>query len=183
MAEKAQVAESVKLVYQPTAEDIIEALHARAQLARKANLVRGGVVFVLVCALLITVSFAKGDSSPVLSPVLATVFAALAGAVVLMMGKLLQRRMAHRIVAAQGKCRTTVDDSGMRTVTENGEATVGWDRYPRYLETENLFVALSPDRRSVGVGALPKRGLRSRKDVDRLREILDRNAVRAGQGV
>ncbi|NJQ03627.1 YcxB family protein [Streptomyces zingiberis] len=180
MPEKAHVRESVTLVYQPTAEDITEALRARARLARTRNAVRAGVVFLLIFVFLTGLAHLSGDPDPVLSSATGTAVAAVAGGVALLLGHRMQGRMVRRLVEAQGRCRTTVDDTGMRTAGERGESTATWENYPRYLETENLFVALSRDRRSTGVGALPKRGLKKAADADRLREIFDRNARRAG---
>ncbi|WP_030542007.1 YcxB family protein [Streptomyces albus] len=72
-----------------------------------------------------------------------------------------------------------MSDDGVRVAVTNGESRLGWELYPRYVETANLFVALSRDKSAVGVALLPKRGAGGPGDVDRLREIFDRNAVRA----
>ncbi|MFI1163374.1 YcxB family protein [Streptomyces sp. NPDC020801] len=90
----------------------------------------------------------------------------------------LQARQIHRLSQRQGTFRATVTDTGVALSTDNTTAAVNWAAQPRYAETREVFVLLSGDKNAVGFTALPKRGLQDPADLDRLREILDRNLTR-----
>ncbi|MFE1285853.1 YcxB family protein [Streptomyces sp. NPDC058751] len=90
------------------------------------------------------------------------------------------RVMAHRmfsVVEPYGQCRMVADDRGAVSTGERASFTVDWTVFREYLETPGLFVLLGGDR-AAGVAVLPKRGAQDPADVDRLREILDRNLKR-----
>jgi hypothetical protein len=81
-------------------------------------------------------------------------------------------------VERQGTFRVTVTDAGLTLATDNSTTTLNWVAQPRYRETKDVFVMVSPDKKAVGFTVLPKRALRTPEDVDRLRAILDRNLTR-----
>jgi hypothetical protein len=79
-------------------------------------------------------------------------------AVLLMLTPRLQARQIMKLAAVQGEFRAGVDDSGVRVTTDNSSTVVGWQAQPRYVETAEQFVLLSPDKNAVGFTVLPKRG-------------------------
>ncbi|MZE77516.1 YcxB family protein [Streptomyces xinghaiensis] len=181
MAGKQDVAQSVELVFSPTAKDIGEALRARRRLNRRRHLLLIGALFALIYAAVVVLYLALDTPYPYGSAAIPTLAGALAGGPAFLIARRVQVRMVSRFARAQGECRAMVSDDGVRVVVANGDSRLGWELYPRYVETANLFVALSRDKSAMGVAMLPKRGADGPGDVDRLREILDRNAVRAGR--
>nr|WSW67221.1 YcxB family protein [Streptomyces sp. NBC_00995] len=83
-----------------------------------------------------------------------------------------------------GEHRVTVDASGIRTVTERHTNETGWTFYGRCVEGRRVFVLLTPDIWGTGVMVLPKRGLETPQDADRLREAIGARlvTVRLAQG-
>ncbi len=71
-----------------------------------------------------------------------------------------------------GEHRVTVDASGIRIETERHTQETGWQFYGRCVEGRRVFVLLTPDASRSGVMILPKRGLASPQDSDRLRELI-----------
>lgn len=187
MAEDQDVAtQSVELVYRPSMADISSAVRARGRLNRRKYALRIALSFgLLFVVMAVGLYFVLGDSGSILvsvvSAALATLAGAVAGAVAYPVARRVQLRAIHRFAEAQGECRTTVDDAGLRIKAADAESAFNWALYPRYMETEDLFVALSRDKNAVGVAMLPKRGLRDPADADGLRAILDRHALRVGR--
>ncbi|WP_405406230.1 YcxB family protein [Streptomyces sp. NBC_01104] len=71
-----------------------------------------------------------------------------------------------------GEHRVTVGASGIRIETERHTQETGWQFYGRCVEGRRVFVLLTPDASRSGVMILPKRGLASPQDSDRLRELI-----------
>ncbi|MEU8986798.1 YcxB family protein [Streptomyces sp. NPDC048558] len=82
------------------------------------------------------------------------------------------------MVAPQGEFRAVVGEAGVRLTSQDSETTFRWPMITRYAETDTLFVLMTPDKHSVGIVVLPKRGAAIPPDVDRLRAMLDRYATR-----
>ncbi|MFD0009196.1 YcxB family protein [Streptomyces sp. NPDC127178] len=82
------------------------------------------------------------------------------------------------MVAPQGEFRAVVDDTGVRVTSRDSETIHRWPMITRYAETDALYVLMTPDKYSVGIVVLPKRGAPEPADVDRLRVILDQHATR-----
>ncbi|ROQ66570.1 hypothetical protein EDD93_0978 [Streptomyces sp. 840.1] len=71
-----------------------------------------------------------------------------------------------------GEHCVTVDASGIRTVTGRHTQETCWQFYGRCVEGRRVFVLLTPDVSRAGIMILPKGGLASPQDSDRLRELI-----------
>ncbi|MGW0553643.1 hypothetical protein ACWDZ6_05485 [Streptomyces sp. NPDC002926] len=85
-----------------------------------------------------------------------------------------------------GEHRVTVDQSGIGTVSERHTNHTGWEFYGRCVEGRRVFVLLTPDVWGAGVLILPKRGLSTPQDTERMRELIaaaliDQHSVRAAR--
>ena len=78
----------------------------------------------------------------------------------------------------QGTYRSTVTDAGITTETEHTTLTQRWSVFHGYRETRDHLVLLSRDPNILLVEVLPKRGLRSPQDMERLLALLDRSLNR-----
>ncbi|MFG2284505.1 hypothetical protein ACGFOU_00255 [Streptomyces sp. NPDC048595] len=83
-----------------------------------------------------------------------------------------------------GEHRVTVDPSGIGTVSERH--TNHTESYGRCVGGRRVFVLLTPDVWGAGVPILPKRGLSTPQDTERMRELLaaaliDQYSVRAAR--
>lgn len=78
------------------------------------------------------------------------------------------------VARALGETTTEIDDEGLRAARSTGHAVTTWQGYGGYVETNERFVLLGPDRGRTLFTVLPKRGATDPVDVDRLREILRR---------
>ncbi|MEN8653706.1 YcxB family protein [Streptomyces sp. 21So2-11] len=78
-----------------------------------------------------------------------------------------------------GEHQVTVDDSGIRTISERHTNDTGWKFYGRCVEDRRVFVLLTPDVWGTGVLILPKRGLDAPQDSERLRELFARHIAAA----
>ncbi|MEU4269592.1 hypothetical protein [Streptomyces sp. NPDC026092] len=67
-----------------------------------------------------------------------------------------------------GEHRVTVDESGIETVSARHTLHTGWGFYGRAVEGRRVFVLLTPDVWGTGVMVLPKSGLDSAQDSERL---------------
>ncbi|MGW3668439.1 YcxB family protein [Streptomyces sp. NPDC005141] len=166
-------ADAVELEYRPTVGDFSSALRARrgvSKAGRRQFWVLGGaaVVVALECALALA-----GQDASTLPVIWFVVFAPL-----IMLSPWLQARQVQRLAERQGTFRATVTDTGVTVATDNSTETLNWMAQPRYRETADAFVMLSPDKNAVGFTVLPKRAAHTPADVDRLRAILDRNLTR-----
>lgn len=172
-----QDGQTVSLTYEPTAADMTGALHARmrgtasGRRTRRLLLVTG--VAGLCCAAVL-VGLGESDFLRLFVSVFLAVFAF--GSVYAL--PRLQARQLEQLAARQGEFRATVDHRGIRVATRDTETATNWETYPRYAETDDLFVLLSADKHGVGVIVLPKRGVPAQGDVDRLRALLDGHVQR-----
>ncbi|MFF2193566.1 YcxB family protein [Streptomyces sp. NPDC058157] len=85
-------------------------------------------------------------------------------------------REQYEDMEAYGTCRTTVAEDGLTTTGGELSSTLEWRVFPRYFETDTLFVITT--KRTGIFFALPKRGAQDPADVDRVRAVLDRNLTR-----
>ncbi|MGW2278289.1 YcxB family protein [Streptomyces sp. NPDC001770] len=163
-----------EFVYRLTADDFEQALRGRARWSW------AGRVQVLLLPVVTTVaftvfSFLRGSSLPV--AIVTTVVADVAVIWGTLRGLRSTARRIASVMEPYGECRTVADESGTVSTGERGAFSMEWSVYREYLETPGLFVVLGGDR-ATGIGVLPKRGAQDPADVDRLREILDRNLKR-----
>lgn len=165
---------AVEFVYRPTAADFEEALRARA---RRSPSGRAQALLAPLTAAAAVSVFSVLRDAPlhvwIISMVITVPLAFWATARGL---RTMARRM-FSMVEPYGQCRMVADDRGAVTTGERASFSMDWTVSREYLETPGLFVLLSGDR-AAGVAILPKRGAQDPADVDRLREILDRNLKR-----
>ncbi|MEU9864039.1 YcxB family protein [Streptomyces sp. NPDC047971] len=165
---------AVELVYVPTRAEVTEAVRVRMRHSPTGRRLRWLLPGTGVLAFLIVAWELAGPGEPELSKVF--LFGGL-GAFVLVLGPLVPRltgRQMYGLVEPQGEVRAVVDDDGVTWTTGVSETTSRWAMLPLYVETPSLFVLLSADKAGVGVAALPKRGVASPADLERLRAVLER---------
>ncbi|MGW8763275.1 hypothetical protein ACWGN5_12325 [Streptomyces sp. NPDC055815] len=167
----------MELVYTPTREDITDAV--RMQLRHGSFRVLrwllpvGTVLAFLAAALLLT-----GPGEP---DVGGAVLLGSLGLLTLVLRPLtlwLTARLMYAMIERQGEHRARIDEGGVHWTTRDSDVVARWQLTPRYVETPTQFVLFSGDKGRAGVAALPKRGVTDPADVDRLREVLDRNLTR-----
>jgi hypothetical protein len=164
----------VELEYQPVARDFTGVLRERRQLRRR-RWVRYLAVGLVTVAFVLNASLAvAGRDKPdwfllIWLPLLLAL---------LLLTPRLQARAFQKLAVRNGTYRATVTDAGLTMTTDNSTTTVKWQAQPRYRETKDAFFTYSDDKNASCFTVLPKRGLRSPADADRLREILDRNLTR-----
>ncbi|MEV7994992.1 hypothetical protein AB0O67_24705 [Streptomyces sp. NPDC086077] len=71
-----------------------------------------------------------------------------------------------------GEHRVTVDESGIQTVSVRHTLHTGWGFYGRAVEGRRVFVLLTPDVWGTGVMILPKSGLGSPQESERLWSLI-----------
>jgi hypothetical protein len=155
----------VELAYRPTRSDIVVGIRTRDRVRRIA-LVRG--VFTALFAVVVVFGAVGGASA--LSLVLYTVCAA-----VIWGTPYLQANHVFRTVSWQGEYRTTVGAEGVTTRSDHASLEQRWSMFRGFRERRDHFVLLSRDPGILVVEMLPKRGLGSEADVDRLRALLARH--------
>ncbi|WP_354637759.1 YcxB family protein [Kitasatospora camelliae] len=159
----------VELTYRPTAEDFAEALKGRSKAAKSSRRARVLTFVMLGCAVIggaLSLAGGKGVDPVFTALVVVAV-------VSLLLLPRLQARQLHRLAAANGEFRVTVDGTGVGVRTERSSSQHSWEAVPRFVETPGLFLLLSGDRNASCLTLLPKRGLADPADVDRLRAILE----------
>ncbi|MET8133848.1 YcxB family protein [Streptomyces sp. NPDC005251] len=166
-------ADTVELEYRPTVADFTSALKARRGVSK------GGrrQYWVLGCVALVAVL----ESAQAMAGRDVSLFLVIWLVVFVLLMPLMPRLMARqfqRLGERQGTFRVTITDAGVTVVTDNSTTALNWVAQPRYRETKDVFVMVSPDKNAVGFTVLPKRAVRAPEDVDRLRAILDRNLTR-----
>jgi hypothetical protein len=164
----------VELEYQPVMQDFTGVLRERQRLRRRAWTRYMALGLVTVAWLLNALVAVAGTEKPnwfllIFMPALL---------VLLLLTPRLQARAFLRLAVRNGTYRATVTDAGLTMTTDNSTTTVKWRAQPRYRETKDAFFTYSDDKNASCFTVLPKRGLRSPADADRLREILDRNQTR-----
>ncbi|MEU0604086.1 YcxB family protein [Streptomyces sp. NPDC006393] len=161
--------DAVELVYRPNRADIRAGVVVRER-RRRLHLVRWGLVLVFLA---LAVQAAVSERMSVLSVVTA-VFCA----VVIWSTPHLQAHHALRTVSWQGEYRTAVTGTGITAETAHTTLLQRWSVFRGYRETRDRMVLLSRDPNILLVEVLPKRGLRSPQDADRLRVLLDEHLPR-----
>ncbi|WP_162793859.1 YcxB family protein [Streptomyces paludis] len=165
---------AVEFVYQPMVADFEEAVRGRARRTSAGRLQVLAGPLVVVAAMLVF-SVLQDFALPVL--IISLVLSLAAASWGAVRGLRTMARRMFSVMEPYGQCRLVTDDRGMVSTGERGSFTVDWTVFREYLETPGLFVVLGGDRAS-GMAVLPKRGAQNPADVDRLREILDRNLKR-----
>ncbi|MEU2229786.1 YcxB family protein [Streptomyces vietnamensis] len=166
--------ERVELVYTPTRADVADAVRVQMKYGSFRFLLRAlRIVAVLAALVLVLELFGPGGPKPGGA-------VRMAGFVLLLLAlapamRWLVVRQAYGLIGRQGEFRASVDDEGVRWSTRDSEVVQRWPFMSRYVETPTQFVLLTADKGRVGVAALPKRGVSDPAEVDRLREIVDRN--------
>ncbi|MFJ7160082.1 YcxB family protein [Streptomyces sp. NPDC101118] len=168
------VAAPVELRYRPMAEDMVGALKARSRTTPTGRRTRFAPVVVIAAAALYVWLKAR-DGVPFEPAVIGVVTGAVAFCVLLWLSPRLAARQLHRMAAGHGEYRSVVDGEGVTVTSAGGSQFIPWGAQPRYVETPELFVMLSPDRNAVGVTVLPKRGLQGPADLDRLRRFFEQS--------
>ncbi|MFC5219703.1 YcxB family protein [Streptomyces coerulescens] len=162
---------AVQLVYRPLPADTLVGLRARQRIKRWGLVLRSVFLALWVGQWLLG-TIGRG-SADVVSTVL-FVF------VVLVVGGYprLQAAQVQRIVGWQGEYRTVVSAAGMTTSSDHSTLIQKWSVLQGYRETRGHFVLLSRDPNILCLEVLPKRGLSTADDVDRLRALLDQYSTR-----
>ncbi|AZQ36305.1 hypothetical protein EJ357_24985 [Streptomyces cyaneochromogenes] len=172
--QNASLGTAVEFVYRPTAADYEEALRARARRSPSGR--AQALVAPLTAAIAVTVFALLEDAGLIVWSISLVLTVPLAFWATLRGLRTMARRM-FSMVEPYGRCRTVADDRGAVSTGERASFSMDWTVSRAYLETPGLFVLLSGDH-ATGVAVLPKRGAQHPADVDRLREILDRNLKR-----
>ncbi len=161
--------DTVELVYRPTRADVLAGVRLRER-RRRLHLVRWGFtgLFGYGAVLVVTAS----GSSP-LSFATAVFCAAWIWAI-----PHLQAHHALRAISWQGDYRTSVSETGLAAETAHATLVQRWSAFRGYRETRDHVVLLGRDPNILLVGVLPKRGLRSPQDAERLRDLLSRHLPR-----
>lgn len=169
-------ADVVSLTYTATAEDIRHGMRVRARaatgLASKATLLF--VVGLVAVALLVLLSVALTEGLTTRTWTWLTVYALMV-AVILLVVPRTRKRQYQRVADQLGTTRVSVDDAGLRLEGPHGTSTNNWSAYGSFVETEQAFVLMSPDKKRIVFTMLPKRGLTEPSDAERLRKILARH--------
>lgn len=71
-----------------------------------------------------------------------------------------------------GEHRVTVGGDGISTVSDRHTNRTDWGFYGRSVEARRVFVLITPDAWGTGVLILPKRGLGTPQDSERLRALI-----------
>lgn len=167
-------ADVVELEYTPVVADFRSALRARAKVARSARIQRGMFALVGFFAVMgIVATLISGEA-----PDFALIWLLLCAVLVAFMPRLMARQF-QRLAQRQGTFRVTVTDTGVTVATDNATTDLNWVAQPRYRETADVFLMMSPDKNASCFTVLPKRAVRAPGDVDRLRAVLDRHLTRA----
>ncbi|MEU1037133.1 YcxB family protein [Streptomyces sp. NPDC005551] len=162
---------AVRLVYRPRPADTLAGLRVRQRIKRWGLLLRS-VFLALWVGQWLLVTLNRGGVD-----VVSTVLFLL---VVLLVGGYtrLQAAQVQRIVGRQGEYRTTVSPAGITTSSDHSTLIQKWSVLQGYRETRGHFVLLSRDPNIMCLEVLPKHGLSTAADVDRLRALLDRHTTR-----
>ncbi|MEV7003814.1 YcxB family protein [Streptomyces sp. NPDC093982] len=162
---------AVQLAYRPSPADTLVGLRVRQRIKRWGLVLRS-VFLTLWVAQWLLGTIGKG-SVDVFSTVLFLL-------VVLMVGGYprLQAAQVQRLVGWQGEYRTVVSPAGITTSSDHSTLIQKWSVLQGYRETRGHFVLLSRDPNILCLEVLPKHGLSTADDVDRLRALLDRHSTR-----
>lgn len=171
-----QGAEAVSLNYTMTADDIRHGMRVRARaatgLASKAALLFSIGLVAVALLVLLSVAFTEGLTTRTWTWLI--VYALMVAVIVLVVPRA-RKRQYQRVADQMGTIRVSVDDGSVRLEGPHGTTTNSWSAYGSFVETEQAFVLLSPDKKRIIFTVLPKRGLTERSDAERLRGILARH--------
>ncbi|MGW6732009.1 YcxB family protein [Streptomyces sp. NPDC055013] len=162
------IQDTVELAYRPTRADLLAGVRVRER-RRRLHLVRWGFTGLFGVGAVLAVA---ADTS-VQSVVTAVVCAALIWSI-----PHLQAHHALRTVSWQGEYRTSVSVTGIATETEHVTLVQRWSVFRGYRETRDHVVLLSRDPNILLVEVLPKRGLHSPQDAERLQALVSRHLPR-----
>ncbi|WP_327356136.1 YcxB family protein [Streptomyces sp. NBC_01304] len=155
--------DAVELVYRPRRKDVLAGIGARDRL-RKLTFVKWA--FVAAFALLGLLAVLADKPSAI------SIGTAFLCAAVIWSIPYLQAHQVIRTVEWQGEYRATVTAEGITVATDHCTLTQRWSMFRGYRELRDHFVLFSRDRSILVVEVLPKRGLRTPEDLDRLRALL-----------
>ncbi|MFE1905210.1 YcxB family protein [Streptomyces gardneri] len=160
---------TVHLVYRPTRDDIHTAVLVRER-CRRLHLLRWGLAGLLAAvALLVLASPTSAPSSALTPAVLAVLIWSLPYA---------QSHHALKTVSWQGEYRVSVSETGVSAESEHVTLLQRWSVFRGYRETRDHVVLLSRDPNILLVEVLPKRGLRSLEDTERLLDLVGQHLPR-----
>lgn len=160
---------TVELVYRPTRADLLAGIRVREH-RRRLHLVRWGFTGLFGAGAVQALTAAQSSA---LSFLTAVFCAALIWSI-----PHLQAHHALRTVSWQGEYRTSVTETGIAAETEHTTLIQRWSVFRGYRETRDHMVLLSRDPNILLVEVLPKRGLRSAQDAERLRTLVSRHLPR-----
>ncbi|MGW7369965.1 YcxB family protein [Streptomyces sp. NPDC054841] len=163
--------EQVELVYRPQPADTLAGLRVRERIKRTGLWLRGAFLALWAVFWLLT-TMGRGSIDPGQTVVLLFV--------VLLVWSYPRIQAAHvqKIVGWQGEYRATVSAAGITCSTDHSTLIQKWSVLQGYRETPGHFVLLSRDPNIMCLEVLPKQGLSTPGDADRLRAILDRHTTR-----
>ncbi|WP_246101101.1 YcxB family protein [Streptomyces cyaneus] len=161
--------DTVELVYRPTRADFLAGIRLRER-RRHLHLVRWGLTGLFAAGALLVVTTPASSAQ---SLVTALFCAALIWSI-----PYLQAHHALRTVSWQGEYRTSVSETSIAAETAHATLVQRWSVFRGYRETRDHMVLLSRDPNILLVEVLPKRGLRSPQDAERLQALLSRHLPR-----
>ncbi|MHB9847737.1 YcxB family protein [Streptomyces sp. Tue6028] len=162
---------AVQLTYRPQPADTLVGLRVRARIKRWGLLLRS-VFLALWVGQWLAGTISRGSADVVSTALFLFVVLVVVGY------PRLQAAQVQRTVGWQGEYRTTVSPAGISTSSDHGTLTQKWSVLQGYRETRGHFVLLSRDPNIMCLEVLPKHGLSTPDDVDRLRALLDRHTTR-----
>lgn len=166
-------ADVVELEYRPVVADFTSALRARKGVGKAGPRQYWAIGGAVVVAAVQIAEVLTGHGGSLFLGVWLAVFVPL-----YLLSPWLLARQFQRLAERQGTFRVTVTDAGVTVAMDNSSTALNWAAQPRYRETKDVFVTLSPDKNASSFTVLPKRAVRTPEDVDRLRAVLDRNLTR-----
>ncbi|MFD4372082.1 YcxB family protein [Streptomyces sp. NPDC058486] len=168
----------IELAYPAVFADVREAVRVSLRAARWWRVLRWVAYVPAVLALLIAVLELLLPGEPDAGTVAEMTGLAVAAVAVLHLTAWAVAWAVFRAVRGQGEARAVVDAEGGRWTARDIQQTIRWGLLPRYVETDRLFVLLTPRNTGSGFAYLPKHGLAGPADADRLRALLDRHSSR-----
>jgi hypothetical protein len=160
---------AVELVYSPRRADFLAGVRLRER-RRRLHLVRWAFTALFGYGAVLVVT---ARNSSVFSLATAVFCAAMIWSI-----PHLQAHHALRTVSWQGEYRTSVSETGIRTETEHATLEQRWSIFRGFRETRDHIVLLSRDANILLVEVLPKRGLHTEQDRERLLALLDGHLTR-----
>ncbi|MBO4257146.1 YcxB family protein [Streptomyces griseorubiginosus] len=164
----------IELVYQHVIGDFTGVLRERLRLKRRGWMRRWALGLVAFAFVLNAGLAVAGSEKP---DWFMMVWLPVVGVLLLLVPRL-QARAFLKLANRNGTYRVAVADGGLTMANDNSTTSLQWAAQPRYRETPEAFFTYSDDKNASCFTVLPKRGLKDPADVDRLREILDRNLTR-----